>query len=104
MICLLEETATASKIATASCYEDALAIIQSDTPEVILLDINLPGRSGIDLLRSIKENNIKCAVIMISNHDNDYYRELCKQLGAEYFLDKTHDFGMVNTILEKMRA
>jgi DNA-binding NarL/FixJ family response regulator len=102
MVCLLQESSIAGQINTASCYEQACGSIQSDPPDVILLDINLPGQSGIDVLRMINENKLICKVIMISNHDNEYYRHQCKQLGAAYFLDKTHDFGMVNSIIDKM--
>ncbi len=46
--------------------EDALHIIRSDPPDVILLDLKMPGTRGIDMLRTIKEINPTIEVIIIT--------------------------------------
>jgi DNA-binding NarL/FixJ family response regulator len=40
---------------------------------------------------------------MISNHDNEYYREQCKKLGADHFLDKSGDFGVLPEIINSYK-
>jgi DNA-binding NarL/FixJ family response regulator len=101
MIGLLEEAEGIGYINVAYDYDQAYQCLKEERPDLVLLDINLPGKSGIDLLREIKQSGQKCSVIMISNHDNEYYRQLCKQLGADHFLDKSTDFGMVPSIISQ---
>ncbi|HSU28182.1 MAG TPA: response regulator [Chitinophagaceae bacterium] len=102
MISLLEETENIGYINVAFDYEEGLTCFEKERPDLILLDINLPGKNGIELLRTIHDSGQPCSVIMISNHDNEYYRQQCKQLGAEHFLDKSSDFGMVPSIIGQM--
>jgi DNA-binding NarL/FixJ family response regulator len=102
MIGLLEEAEGIGYINVAHDYDEAYNCINTERPDLVLLDINLPGKNGIDLLREIKKSDIKCSVVMISNHDNEYYRDQCKQLGAEYFLDKSTDFTMVPSIIKEI--
>lgn len=99
VISLLQETCTLNKIGLAHDYNEAIAYLENENPEIILLDINLPGKSGIEILREIKRRRKKYLVVMISNHDNEYYREQCKKLGAHHFLDKSGDFGMLPAII-----
>ncbi len=99
MIDLLDELDNISHINVASDYEEARRLLEQERPDLVLLDINLPGKSGIELLRNIKELGWNCEVIMITNHTDDYYRQQCRELGANHFLDKSNDFGMVTEII-----
>jgi DNA-binding NarL/FixJ family response regulator len=64
-----------------------------------LLDINLPDKSGIELLRKIKEDYKKTKVFMITNQANDYYKDMCKKLGADNFFDKSIDFNLIPDLI-----
>ena len=99
IICMLEELNNIGYINVAADYNQALKFLEEERPDVVLLDINLPGKSGIELLRRIKESGSKSEVIMVSNHADDYYRQQCRDLGAKYFLDKSNEFGMVPEII-----
>lgn len=103
VIRLLDETCKLAKIGTAHDYNEAIAYLENENPGIILLDINLPGRSGIEILREIKKRGRKYLVVMISNHDNEYYREQCKKLGADHFLDKSGDFGALPEIINSYK-
>jgi CheY-like chemotaxis protein len=76
----------------AGDYPSALQLFITTPPDIVLLDINLPGRSGLDLLRHIKANYPSKIVIMLTNQSGDFYRNICKKLGADYFIDKSKDF------------
>jgi DNA-binding NarL/FixJ family response regulator len=102
MISLLEDTQKISNISVASNYDEARRLLASENPDVVLLDINLPGKNGIELLRLIRQNNSKCEVVMITNHADNYYKEQCHELGAKYFLDKSNDFGLVPGIIKEL--
>jgi len=98
---LLEELSNISSINVASDYDNALCQIKEHRPDFVLLDINLPGKSGIEILKMIKQNKWECEVIMISNHADDYYRNQCFELGAQHFLDKSSEFGLVTEIISQ---
>jgi len=87
-------------IHSAASYEDAMEWFTHTVPDMVLLDINLPGKSGISLLKKIKEKGYPSRAILISNHAESYYREKCIKLGALHFLDKTAEFEKVPAIVE----
>lgn len=99
MVGLLDEVENISSIQTAHNYNDASTMVRSEKPDVILLDISLPGKSGIDFLHLIKEQSIECKIIMLSNLSATYYKQECQKLGASYFLDKTNEFELVPAII-----
>jgi DNA-binding NarL/FixJ family response regulator len=102
MISLLEDANNIGYISVASNYDEARRLLVSENPDVVLLDINLPGKNGIELLKLIRQNNTECEVIMITNHADEYYRQQCKDLGAKHFLDKSNDFGLVPGIIKQL--
>ncbi len=62
---------------------------------MILLDIDLPDGSGIDLLRTIKARFENIIVFITTNFATDQYRELCQRLGARQFFDKSGDYEQI---------
>ncbi|MDZ4796097.1 MAG: response regulator [Bacteroidota bacterium] len=102
MISLLEDADNIGYINVASNYDEARRLLAAEDPAVVLLDINLPGKNGIELLKLIRQNNKGCEVIMITNHADDYYKQQCKELGARYFLDKSNDFAQVPGIINEL--
>lgn len=104
MIVLLKEAGNTSDIHIASDYNEARRMFAEVAPDIVLLDINLPGKNGIDLLRFIRKNDANCEVIMITNHADDYYRDQCYELGAKHFLDKSSDFAEVPGLIRDRRS
>jgi DNA-binding NarL/FixJ family response regulator len=104
MIGLLDEVNNINSINIASNYEEARRFLAADPHDLVLLDINLPGKNGIELLKQIKAKSEDCQVIMITNHADDYYRVQCKQYGADHFLDKSNEFSRVPGIISKLNA
>jgi two-component system chemotaxis response regulator CheY len=102
LINLLEEAGSIKTIIVANDYTEAVKLIAKEKPTIVLLDINMPGKSGIEVLRYIKGEGWFCKVIMVSNHSNDSYRKLCLEAGADYFLDKSCDFGTIPSLIEEI--
>jgi len=96
---LLNELDNVGSIHSAGNYDEAIKQLDRNKQDTVLLDINLPGKNGISLLRKIKEGGAQCKVIMLSNHAEAYYKEQCKKLGAIHFLDKTTEFELLPSIL-----
>ena len=92
-------------ISTYINCEAALKNIEMDEPDVILMDINLPGLSGIECTKVIKEKLPKTEVIMltISDNDRDVFNSLCA--GACGFLKKnTPPIRLIEAIKEAVNG
>ena len=78
------------KLLFARTGEEALAILKNDRPDLILLDLLLPGISGFDVLESIKKDEKlkNIPVIILSNFTQNNEMEKTKSLGADRFLTK----------------
>ena len=99
---LLEDVGTIRSIKSCGSYSHAVESIDAYNPDVVLLDINLPDKSGIQLLRHVKNKLPQVRVIMVTNQNSTYYRNLCIDLGAEHFLDKSKDFEALPSILTSL--
>jgi DNA-binding NarL/FixJ family response regulator len=98
---MLEGVPGLGPILFAGTYTGAIAILSRDEPGIILLDINLPDRSGIDLLRYIKQHHVNVLVIMCSNQSSPFYRHLCARIGAAYFIDKSTEFETIPEVITR---
>ena len=67
---------------------EALPKVQSGHPELIFLDIKLPGESGLELARQIKSTHAEIVIAMLTSYDLPEYREAAYQSGANYFFTK----------------
>ena len=74
---------------------DALQSIKTQHPDIVILDIRLPGKSGIDVLKDIKKESPPPIVIMITNYPYRQYRQGCMAAGADYFFSKLDEFEMI---------
>jgi two-component system response regulator DevR len=81
---------------------EALAGIRKSHPDVVILDIRLPQRSGIDMLKDIKEQPAAPIVIMVTNYPYRQYRQACMAAGADYFFSKTDEFEMIRETLSRI--
>jgi len=73
--------------------------IREMRPDVAILDIRMPGMSGIEILRRLKREPYPPVVIILTNYPYPQYRERCQKAGADYFLDKSTEFDrLVRTL------
>lgn len=101
MVGLLDEAGGTSRISTAGSYQAAVHILEQHEPDVIVLDISMPDKNGMDLLQYISQNKYQSTVVMLSNLSATYYQQECKRLGADYFLDKTTEYELVTGIIDR---
>lgn len=83
--------AEAGDIEVAGEVEDYAALsawLRNAVPDVLLLDISLPGKSGIDILKSVHERHPKLAVLMLSMFPEDQYGLRALKAGASGYLTK----------------
>jgi len=98
----LSERLQTRNLGSAIAYngEEALAIIESDEPEVVVLDLQMPGIQGIEVLRRVKKGHPRTEVIILTGHGSDKEAEVAAELGAFAYLRKPVD---IKVLSEKMR-
>jgi DNA-binding NtrC family response regulator len=79
------------KPACASTGEEGLKKLEDGVFDLVLLDINLPDRSGLDVLKSIKRDNGDVGVVMITAHDSSQVAFQASKEGAESYVTKPWD-------------
>jgi len=76
-------------IGTAGDGVEALEAIRNLKPDVVSLDIRMPGMSGIEVLRAIQRDRLTCTPIVLSGMADEIFRKKCLKLGARYVFDKS---------------
>ena len=99
---LLNAVDNVEQIHAAASYKEGVAAFNSIKPSLVLLDINLPDKNGIEFLRYLKAENQSPDVIMLTNQSDSYYRNLCRKLGAKEFIDKSKDFEKLPGIISAL--
>ncbi|HEX8297860.1 MAG TPA: response regulator transcription factor [Rubricoccaceae bacterium] len=79
-------------VAEAGDTTSAVAQVQEHRPEVVVLDIQMPGEGGVVALRQIKHLLPDTHVLMLTNHADPFYRRRCMKEGADAFFDKSTEF------------
>ncbi len=85
---LLEVKFSHYQVIEASNGEEAITLSLANTPQLIIMDITLPGMSGIEATRRIKDTSSSPPVLMFTVHEDDIYREEAKDAGAIAYVAK----------------
>lgn len=102
IIGLLNEADNIKMIIHAANYNESIKMVNEVSADIMLLDLNLPDKSGIELLKEIKTNHPQIKVIVLTNHASENYREICTYMGADYFFDKSSDFDKITETINAM--
>jgi DNA-binding NarL/FixJ family response regulator len=83
---------------------DSLEFIKSLNPDLVIIDINMPKLTGLQVLEKIKKENHKAIFIILTFYASKYFREKAISLGADYFFSKVDDFEKVSTVISNLLA
>jgi two-component system, NarL family, response regulator DevR len=86
-------------VGEAGSVRDALVGIEATLPEVVLLDISLPDGSGVEVLKFIRQHDLKLSVVVLTSNPYDALRTKCHALGAAAVLDKLEGLEQVREAL-----
>ena len=89
IIAMLSDVKNIEVIGEAGNVPDAITSIHEFHPDVAILDIRMPGGSGIDVLKTIEKRNGVPIVIILTNYPHSQYRKRCMDAGADFFFDKS---------------
>ncbi len=81
--------------------ESALEVVREDEPDVMILDLKMPGIDGIEVLRRVKETQPEIEVIILTGHGSEADRETCLQLGAFDYLQKPVDVEELSATIKR---
>jgi DNA-binding NtrC family response regulator len=89
------------EVVTAGTGEDALRHVREEQPDLVLLDIQLPGISGIDVLEKIKEHDEEIIVIMVTAHGGLDTAVNAMRLGAYDYISKPFNLDELSIVVRK---
>ena len=91
-------------IGTAEDVAAAIRGLESNAPDALILDLQLPTGSGLQVLRAVRQALPKMRVIVMTNFTAEPYRKAAMAAGAEFFLDKSAEFERVRDILASWQS
>jgi len=99
----LSERLQMRDVGSAVAYdgESALKMVRDDEPDVMILDLKMPGIDGIEVLRRVKITNPHVEVIILTGHGSDEDCKTCMALGAFAYLQKPVDIDALSETLRK---
>ena len=86
---LLQSLPGIDVIALASDGKEAVLLAASSNPDLILLDLQMPGMNGLEVLRALRDRNLLARIIMVTLHDSPEIRAECRQGGTDGFVAKS---------------
>jgi CheY-like chemotaxis protein len=81
--------------------EEALEFIEREEPEVMVLDLKMPGIDGIEVLRRVKKEHPAIEVIILTGHGSDREEEMARDLGAFAYLKKPVDIDLLSRTMRE---
>jgi CheY-like chemotaxis protein len=81
--------------------EEALNYLQKDEPDVMVLDLKMPGINGMDVLRKVKKDRPRVEVIILTGHGSEKDKELAMELGAFAYLEKPVEIDVLTKTMKE---
>ena len=99
---LLKEVPGVQLVGRASDAPQAIRFILEMHPDAVILDLQMPGGSGLEVLRAIRQTHPSVCVLICTNFPYPQYREECIAAGANFFLDKSAEFERIPAIFRDL--
>jgi len=99
----LSERLQSRNLESAVVYdgEEALSFAEGDQPEVMVLDLKMPGIDGIEVLRRVKQDHPDTEVIILTGHGSEKEERLAAELGAFAYLHKPVDVDKLSQTMKE---
>ncbi|MBT9252442.1 MAG: response regulator [Brockia lithotrophica] len=92
------------QVVLAGNAREALAKFSEGPPDLLLLDVKLPGMSGLELLRKIRDTHPHLPVVLMTAYGERDIEEEAKRLGVHAFLIKPFDIEHLRELLDRFRG
>ncbi len=99
----LSERLLLREMGSAVAYdgEMALSMVREDEPEVMILDLKMPGIDGMEVLKRVKQTHPLIEVIILTGHGSETDKEICLSLGAFAYLQKPVDVDLLSETIKQ---
>lgn len=88
----------------ADSAEKALQEIPAASPDIILIDVSLPGMNGIELARHLRAEHPDLPILIISGHDKSVYAEQAFQVGAQGYTMKGDPMAIIRALQDILQG
>lgn len=102
LISLIQDNEKIEYIGEAKDAPEAVEQVRELEPEVVILDVRMPGGGGIGALEHIRSFNPTTDIIVLTNYPYPQYKQRCLDAGATYFLDKSTEFDKIHEVLDEI--
>ncbi len=89
------------KTAVAYSGEEAIESLAKDLPDVMILDLKMPGIDGIEVLRRVKQEHPETEVIILTGHGSEKEKQIAYELGAFAYLEKPVDIDVLSDTIRR---
>ena len=83
--------------------EQAMAMLEEETPDVMVVDLRMPGMGGLKVLERVKKRHPQVQVIIFTGHGSRSEQEEARRIGASAYLQKPADVQRLMEIIRKFR-
>jgi len=99
---IISEIPGAEVVGKAGNSIEAIEIVRKTKPDMVILDIKMPGENGLQVLRKLKNEFVNMKIIMLTNYSDSQYKAECLMHGADYFLSKSDEFDRLPEVFSKL--
>lgn len=101
---LVGEVPDVEVVGESGTTSEAIAGILAKQPACVLLDYQLIGGTGVDVLRAVHDQAKGTIFVVLTNHPDPQYRRACMAAGADHFFDKSTEFECIAQVLRDLRG
>lgn len=80
-----------TRIFEVASGSEVLTMLRQHQPELLVLDLAMPGIDGLDVLARIKASDLRCPVVIFTGQEPDYFQDRCMRAGASAYVSKNND-------------
>jgi DNA-binding NarL/FixJ family response regulator len=99
---IISEIPGVKVIGEAGNSREAIAVVRKTNPDVVMLDIKMPGESGLQVLKKLRNEFEELKIVMLTNYSDSQYKAECLMHGADYFLSKSDEFEKLPELFSKL--
>ena len=81
--------------------EQALDLLGHETPDVMVLDLKMPGMNGVEVLQKTKKVKPEIEIIILTGHGSEEDKKTCLELGAYAYLQKPVDINNLTSMIDE---
>ena len=89
-------------VSEADTGDKALLELNKHLPDLAILDIRMPDKSGLEILKEYRGTNKRTKIIILTNYAYDQYKNKALEAGADFFYSKSEDFEKIASVVALM--